>query len=49
MDIEVSVWHDGNIFYTGSKLKDTGFLLISFRKANDREARKYGRPKILDE
>jgi hypothetical protein len=28
---------------------DTGIRVISFRKANDREARKYGRPKTIDE
>jgi uncharacterized protein len=26
-----------------------GIRVISFRKANDREARKYGRPKTIDE
>jgi hypothetical protein len=26
-----------------------GIRVISFRKANDREARKYGRPKAIDE
>jgi uncharacterized DUF497 family protein len=26
-----------------------GIRVISFRKANDREARKYGKPKTIDE
>ena len=29
--------------------KDRGIRVISFRKANDREARKYGKPKTFDE
>jgi uncharacterized DUF497 family protein len=29
--------------------KAAGIRVISFRKANDREARKYGRPKTIDE
>jgi uncharacterized DUF497 family protein len=28
---------------------DRGIRVISFRKANDREARKYGKPKTIDE
>ena len=28
--------------------KTGGFRVISFRKANDREARKYGKPKTID-
>jgi len=29
--------------------KELGIRVISFRKANDREARKYGKPKTIDE
>lgn len=29
--------------------KSDGIRVISFRKANDREARKYGKPKTIDE
>ena len=29
--------------------KPGGIRVISFRKANDREARKYGKPKTIDE
>ncbi|MGA2672683.1 MAG: BrnT family toxin [Terracidiphilus sp.] len=29
--------------------RDRGIRVISFRKANDREARKYGKPKTIDE
>ena len=29
--------------------KSGGIRVISFRKANDREARKYGKPKTIDE
>jgi uncharacterized DUF497 family protein len=42
--------------YLGNRLhilcflpKVGGVRVISFRKANDREARKYGRPKTIDE
>jgi uncharacterized DUF497 family protein len=30
------------------RLIPNGIRVISFRKANDREARKYGKPKTLD-